>query len=111
VRELEVAVKEHGVRSAQAFPAGLLPQVAINDKKFYPLYAKCVELDIPIFVNAGVPGPRVPMDCQHVAHIDELHSRVAVQRACLFGGVRRHLHHGLVDQALGGLLHRRNTLM
>ena len=72
VRELEVAVKEHGVRSAQAFPAGLLPQVPINDKKFYPLYAKCVELDIPIFVNAGVPGPRVPMDCQNVAYIDEV---------------------------------------
>ena len=72
VRELEAAVKELGVRSAQAFPAGLLPQVPINDKKFYPLYAKCVELDIPIFVNAGVPGPRVPMGCQDVAHIDEV---------------------------------------
>ncbi len=72
VRELEVAVKEYGVRSAQSFPAGLIPQVPINDKKYYPLYAKCVELDIPIFVNAGVPGPRVPMDCQHVAYIDEV---------------------------------------
>ncbi|MEP6626203.1 MAG: amidohydrolase family protein [Acidimicrobiia bacterium] len=72
VRELEVAVKDLGVRSAQVFPAGLLPQVPINDKKMYPLYAKCVELEIPIFVNAGVPGPRVPMACQDVAHIDEV---------------------------------------
>ena len=30
--------------------AGTFPQVAINDKKMYPIYAKCVELDIPIFV-------------------------------------------------------------
>ena len=72
VRELEAAVKELGVRSAQVFPAGLLPQVPINAKLMYPLYAKCVELDIPIFVNAGVPGPRVPMGCQDVAHIDEV---------------------------------------
>ena len=72
VRELEIAVKELGVRSAQSFPAGFVPQVPINDKKYYPLYAKCVELDIPIFVNAGVPGPRVPMDCQHVKYIDEV---------------------------------------
>jgi len=72
VRELEAAVAELGVRSAQVFPAGLLPQVPINDKKLYPLYAKCVELDIPVFVNAGVPGPRVPMACQDVAHIDEV---------------------------------------
>ncbi len=72
VRELEASVKELGVRSAQVFPAGLLPQVPINAKKMYPLYAKCVELDIPVFVNAGVPGPRVPMACQDVAHIDEV---------------------------------------
>jgi predicted TIM-barrel fold metal-dependent hydrolase len=72
VRELDAAVRELGVRSAQVFPAGLLPQVPINDKKMYPLYAKCVELDIPIFVNAGVPGPRVPMGCQDVALIDEV---------------------------------------
>ena len=72
VRELDAAVRELGVRSAQVFPAGLLPQVPINDKKLYPLYAKCVELDIPIFVNAGVPGPRVPMACQDVALIDEV---------------------------------------
>ena len=72
VRELEAAVVELGVKAATAFPAGMSPQVPINDKKFYPLYAKCVELDIPIFVNAGVPGPRVPMACQDVALIDEV---------------------------------------
>ncbi len=72
VRELEASVHELDVRSAQVFPAGLLPQVPINDKKMYPLYAKCVELDIPIFLNAGVPGPRVPMACQDVALIDEV---------------------------------------
>jgi predicted TIM-barrel fold metal-dependent hydrolase len=72
VRELEAAVKELGVKAATAFPAGMLPQVPINDKKFYPLYAKCVELDIPICVCAGIPGPRVPFAPQDVALIDEV---------------------------------------
>jgi uncharacterized protein len=72
VRALERAVKEWGVKAATAFPAGLNPQVPINDKKFYPIYAKCVELDIPICVTAGVPGPRVPMACQDVSLIDEV---------------------------------------
>jgi predicted TIM-barrel fold metal-dependent hydrolase len=72
VREVEQAVGQLGVKSVQVFPAGLTPQVPINDKKLYPLYSKCVELDIPIFVNAGVPGPRVPMACQDVALIDEV---------------------------------------
>jgi hypothetical protein len=72
VRELEAAVRELGVKSATAFPAGLTPQVPINDKKFYPIYAKCVELDIPICVCAGVPGPRVPFAPQEVGLIDEV---------------------------------------
>jgi uncharacterized protein len=72
VRELEAAVTELGVKAATAFPAGLTPQVPINDKKFYPIYAKCVELDIPICVCAGVPGPRVPFAPQDVALIDEV---------------------------------------
>ena len=72
VRDLVRDYEEFGVKAASCFPAGLIPQVDIGDKKFYPLYAKCVELDIPIFLNAGVPGPRVPMHCQHVEHLDEV---------------------------------------
>jgi predicted TIM-barrel fold metal-dependent hydrolase len=72
VRELEAGVVELGVKAATAFPAGMYPQVPINDKKFYPIYAKCVELDIPICVCAGVPGPRVPFGVQDVALIDEV---------------------------------------
>jgi uncharacterized protein len=72
VRELVRAHEAFGIKAATAFPAGLCPQVAINDKKFYPLYAKCTELDIPICICAGVPGPRVPMGVQDVALLDEV---------------------------------------
>lgn len=58
VRELRKAVELYGVKAATAFPAGCVPQVPINDRKFYPLYAACVDRDIPIFVCAGLPGPR-----------------------------------------------------
>ena len=72
VHELRRAVEQLGVKAATAFPAGCCPQVPINDKKFYPFYAACIDLDIPICVCAGVPGPRVPMACQDVALIDEV---------------------------------------
>jgi predicted TIM-barrel fold metal-dependent hydrolase len=72
VRDLQRGVEELGVKAATAFPAGLHPQVPINDKKFFPVYAKCVELDIPICVCAGVPGPRVPFAPQYVGLIDEV---------------------------------------
>lgn len=72
VRKLVREHAEFGIRAASVFPAGTFPQVAINDKKMYPVYAKCVELDIPIFVCAGVPGPRLRMEPQRVELIDEV---------------------------------------
>jgi predicted TIM-barrel fold metal-dependent hydrolase len=72
VRYLVEMYETYGIKAATAFPAGLNPQVPINDKRFFPVYAKCIELDIPIFVCAGVPGPRVPMAPQKVELIDEV---------------------------------------
>jgi predicted TIM-barrel fold metal-dependent hydrolase len=72
VRAIHEGVTAGGARSVQIFPAGCNPQVPINDKRMYPIYAKCVELGVPVFVCVGVPGPRVPMLCQHVELIDEV---------------------------------------
>ncbi len=70
IRQMVRDYEEFGVRAFAAFPAGCNPQVPINHQKFYPIYSKCVELGVPIFVCAGVPGPRIPMACQHVELID-----------------------------------------
>ena len=59
-----------GIKAVTTFPAGA--QVAINDKRYYPIYAKCCELGLPIFSCAGIPGPRVPFEPQKVEHIDEV---------------------------------------
>ena len=72
VYELVKAYETLGIKSAIAFPAGYLPQVPINDKRFFPLYAKCIELDIPICVTTGICGPRVPSACQDTMLIDEV---------------------------------------
>jgi uncharacterized protein len=72
VRELIRAHAEHGIRAVTTFPAGVQPQIPINDKLWYPIYAKCVELDLPVFVATGVPGPRVKMMAQYVGHLDEV---------------------------------------
>jgi predicted TIM-barrel fold metal-dependent hydrolase len=72
LRKIDRAAEEYDLKCVHAFPAGLYPQVAINDKKFYPIYMKCVELDVPFCSTAGVPGPRIPYAPQDVAHIDEV---------------------------------------
>jgi predicted TIM-barrel fold metal-dependent hydrolase len=61
---------EFGIRAVTAFPAGMYPQVPIDDPKMYPVYATCVELGIPIFVCAGIPGPRLKYAAQEVSRID-----------------------------------------
>ncbi len=70
--DMQRAVEDYGAVAAQYMPCGVIPAVPINDKRAYPVYAKCVELDIPIFVNGGVPGPRVPMDPQYPGLVDEV---------------------------------------
>jgi len=72
IRKLVRLYETYGVRAVTAFPSGTYPQVAINDKKMYPIYAKCVELGLPIFCCAGVPGPRLRFAPQHVELIDEV---------------------------------------
>jgi len=72
VRAIKRLHKEHGLKAVTGFPAGLCPQVPINDKRYYPIYATCVELDLPICITTGVPGPRIPMAPQKVEHIDEV---------------------------------------
>jgi predicted TIM-barrel fold metal-dependent hydrolase len=55
VRELRRAVRELGMRALRIVPWlwGLPP----NDRRYYPLYAECVELGIPFCTQVGHTGP------------------------------------------------------
>jgi len=70
VRLVREAKAAHDLKAVSVFPAGCSPQVPVNDPKMYPLYAAAVELDIPVVVNAGTAGPRLPSACQHVELFD-----------------------------------------
>jgi predicted TIM-barrel fold metal-dependent hydrolase len=72
VRKIRRLHKEFGIKAVTAFPSGLCPQVPIGDKKWYPIFATCVELDIPICPCIGVPGPRLPMGPQNPEQLDEI---------------------------------------
>ena len=72
LRRIVEAHEKWDIRAVDIFPCGLFPQIRINAPQMYPVYAKCVELGIPVFVNAGVPGPRLKMDPQKVEYIDDV---------------------------------------
>lgn len=57
VYALDKAVKEQGFKGAAIDP--YLAQIYVNDAKYYPFYAKCCELDVPVIISTG-PGTLVP---------------------------------------------------
>jgi uncharacterized protein len=72
VRRIKRIHAEVGLSAVSVFPSGTLPQVAINHKYMFPVYATCAELGLPILLNVGIPGPRIPMETQKVEHLDEV---------------------------------------
>ena len=72
VRKIRRLKEEYDIKSVNAFPSGLCPQVSLSDKKWYPIFVTCIDLDIPFCPCVGVPGPRIPMEPQKVEHLDEI---------------------------------------
>jgi predicted TIM-barrel fold metal-dependent hydrolase len=72
VRRIRQAKDEWDIKAVTSFPAGCNPQVPISDRRYYPVFQTCIDLDIPIVLNAGVAGPRVPSACQEVMHFDQV---------------------------------------
>ena len=70
VRLLETLVTKHDVRLARVTP--FLINRPPNDKVYYPLYAKCIELAVPISINTGIPGPPMPAEPQRPLYLDEV---------------------------------------
>lgn len=57
IDELKRSVNDLGLKGASIDP--YLAQIYVNDAKYYPIYAKCCELDIPIVITTG-PATLVP---------------------------------------------------
>ncbi|MEB3068076.1 amidohydrolase family protein [[Mycobacterium] vasticus] len=57
-----------------------------SDAVYYPLYAKCAELELPLCVNTGIPGPPIPGEVQHPIHLDRVCVRFPELRLCMIHG-------------------------
>jgi predicted TIM-barrel fold metal-dependent hydrolase len=70
VRALERFAGEHGPVLARITPFAI--DVPPNDRIYYPVYTRCIDLGLPISINTGIPGPPVPGECQHPMHLDKV---------------------------------------
>jgi predicted TIM-barrel fold metal-dependent hydrolase len=57
-----------------------------SDAVYYPLYTKCCELDLPLCVNTGIPGPPIPGEVQNPIHLDRVCVRFPELRLCMIHG-------------------------
>jgi predicted TIM-barrel fold metal-dependent hydrolase len=69
-RLLAAAVQEFGFRGVGLAPAHWATPP--NDRWFYPLYAKCVELRLVVVIYVGMPAPLWPMYPNYPLHLDDI---------------------------------------
>jgi predicted TIM-barrel fold metal-dependent hydrolase len=74
-RQVERLVRELGLRAIRLEPymygdgtTGLAP----NDKHYWPVYLKCVELGVPVCIQVGHTGPLLPSECGRPIYLDEV---------------------------------------
>ena len=70
VRELRRAVEELGCRGVKLLP--FLYDLPPSDAVYYPLYAACVELDVPVLVLTGHTAVARPNDLGQPQHLDKV---------------------------------------
>jgi len=70
VHEIVHAVNELGMRGIATDP--YLAHIPPHEARYYPLYAKCCELNIPVFITTAPPPqvPRAVMDYIDPRHVD-----------------------------------------
>jgi hypothetical protein len=50
----------------------LVHQYPLNHALYYPVYATCEELGVPVSINVGIPGPRVRSRCQDPVLLEDV---------------------------------------
>jgi uncharacterized protein len=71
VRELRRCVTELGFKGLRVVP--WLWEAPPTDRRYYPLYATCVELGVPFFTQAGHTGPLRPSEPgRPIPYIDQV---------------------------------------
>ena len=87
LRELTATVADLPVAYTAVGPSfwadGMYPP---SDAVYYPLYAKCAEIDLPLCVNTGLPGPPIPGEVQNPIHLDRVCVRFPELKLCMIHG-------------------------
>ncbi len=81
---LEALVDELPVAMARVVPFSVDKPPTHPD--YVPLYVKCIEHDLPVSINTGLPGPPVPGECQNPIHLDRVCLQFPELKICMAHG-------------------------
>lgn len=70
LRRVETFVRDHGFRYVYFHPITF--GIAPNDRRCYPLYAKCVELGVPVGLQVGHSAETLPSDVGRPMLVDDV---------------------------------------
>jgi predicted TIM-barrel fold metal-dependent hydrolase len=95
VKELSRAVSDLGFKALRIVP--WLWKLPPNDKLYFPLYVRCIELDIPFLTQVGHTGPLMPSETgRPVPYLDEV--ALTFPELIIVGG---HIGHPWTDEMVG----------
>ncbi len=87
LKTLASFVADHPVVSASVGPSfwgdGMY---AADNAVYFPLYTKCCELDLPLCMNTGLPGPPIPGEVQNPIYLDRVCVRFPELKLCMIHG-------------------------
>jgi predicted TIM-barrel fold metal-dependent hydrolase len=87
LRRFEGHVRDHPITYTLVGPSfwgdGMYPP---SDAVYFPLYTKCCELDVPMCLNTGLPGPPLPGEVQNPIHLDRVCVRFPELKLCMVHG-------------------------
>lgn len=87
VRRLESMAKDLPLAYTVVGPSfwgdGMYPP---TDPVYYPLYVACCQLDLPLCINTGIPGPPIPAEPQNPIHLDRVCYRFPELKLCMIHG-------------------------
>jgi predicted TIM-barrel fold metal-dependent hydrolase len=87
LKELEVRVKNLPITYASVGPSFWGDgQYAPDNAVYFPLYTKCCDLDLPLCMNAGLPGPPIPGEVQNPIYFDRVCVRFPELKLCMMHG-------------------------
>jgi predicted TIM-barrel fold metal-dependent hydrolase len=70
LREVELAVRQYGFKGVYVHIYGF--DIPLHDPKMYPLYAKCVELDVPVSMQVGHVLEAMPSEHARPMYLDRI---------------------------------------